>query len=101
MTEHLYDEVKALRETLKKTEAERDRVALQLKTESTAWGARKAQFEEAQRVIVAKRDELKLIVIDLIKHRDAGCGCDAHPPDACEWHGPLRRASRAVNYFGP
>lgn len=101
MTEHLYEETKALREALKAANAERDRIALQLKTESHSWGEQKKQFEEAQRAIMAERKELKDIVIDLIKYRDAGCGCDAHPPDACEWHGPLRRASRAVNYFGP
>lgn len=122
MTEYLYEETKALRAELKKAQ-ERievlkvekqwiiDRITAELKTEGIElqWtdggGAACPSGWHRNPYINSglkkNYDELKTIVIDLIKHREAGCGCDAHPPDACEWHGPLRRASRAVGYNGP
>jgi len=60
MTEHLYEETKALREALKNSNTQ--------------------------------RDQLKDMVRDLLNSRDAGCGCECHPPHACEWHGPIIKA---------
>lgn len=63
MTEHLYEETKALREALKAANAERDRIALQLKTESHSWHEQKKQFEEARHAIEAERDLYKAVLV--------------------------------------
>ncbi len=115
MTDHLFDEIKALRTELQKAnEAKRaaeDKLVAAVATFlrviqtnappalATLMLAQVPEEQHHHSKLVDEHKQLREIVRDLVASCDAGCGCDTHPPYACEWHGPLLKARQLLSHI--